>query len=413
LRKPSNHLGNVLSVISDIKTPVASGTVVSYYESVVISSQDYSPFGVTLSGRSWSEGYRYGFNGKEKDPEGMGGGGNTYDYGFRIYNANLAKFLSMDPLTSSYPWNSTYAFAENRVIDGIDLDGCEYVSINRHTIDGVTVQLNINKYIGNSSAPLAPPITETQTTHNTNPAGQVVQSTTFPTSMNGASVDSQIVMADVNGAGAATTQGRLSTVPAPAPLPVAQASDQRALANVLGPRNQEVQNVRITAYNQFNCGFISNPGPGGGAPAFAAALATEISQGNLSPTGLVTVLPGNVTRVMIITDGTPANVANAQAQVALLTNNPLYSSTSFAIVSDPVYMANLVAANPASNMNSVSIRLNPTADFTIFGTTLGAIPAANYVMPFTSNGTVDTQGMVNEPTLNVSGLQSTTGTPIE
>jgi hypothetical protein len=32
----SNHLGNVLSVISDIKTPVALGTVVSYYESVVI-----------------------------------------------------------------------------------------------------------------------------------------------------------------------------------------------------------------------------------------------------------------------------------------------------------------------------------------------------------------------------------------
>ena len=42
--------------------------------------------------------YRYGFNGKELDPEGMGGGQSTYDYGFRIYNPALGKFLSVDPL---------------------------------------------------------------------------------------------------------------------------------------------------------------------------------------------------------------------------------------------------------------------------------------------------------------------------
>jgi hypothetical protein len=37
-----------------------------------------------------------------------------------------SKFLSVDPLMSSFPWNSTYAFAENRVIDGIDLEGREW-----------------------------------------------------------------------------------------------------------------------------------------------------------------------------------------------------------------------------------------------------------------------------------------------
>ncbi len=37
----------------------------------------------------------------------MGGGGSTYDYGFRIYNPNIAKFLSVDPLTKDYPWNSS------------------------------------------------------------------------------------------------------------------------------------------------------------------------------------------------------------------------------------------------------------------------------------------------------------------
>ncbi len=32
----------------------------------------------------------------------MGGGGSTYDYGFRIYNPNIAKFLSVDPLDREF-----------------------------------------------------------------------------------------------------------------------------------------------------------------------------------------------------------------------------------------------------------------------------------------------------------------------
>lgn len=69
--------------------------------------------------------YRYGFNGKEKDLEGMGGGGSTYDYGFRIYNPHIGKFLSVDPLTKKYPWYTPYQFAGNMPIAAIDLDGLE------------------------------------------------------------------------------------------------------------------------------------------------------------------------------------------------------------------------------------------------------------------------------------------------
>jgi RHS repeat-associated protein len=69
--------------------------------------------------------YRYKFNGKELDPLGMGGGGSTYDYGFRIYNAQIARFLSVDPLTASYPWYTPYQFAGNKPIIAIDLDGLE------------------------------------------------------------------------------------------------------------------------------------------------------------------------------------------------------------------------------------------------------------------------------------------------
>lgn len=33
----------------------------------------------------------------------------------------------MDPLSGDYPWNSTYAFSENRLIDGVELEGLEYM----------------------------------------------------------------------------------------------------------------------------------------------------------------------------------------------------------------------------------------------------------------------------------------------
>ncbi|MDP2174271.1 MAG: RHS repeat-associated core domain-containing protein [Bacteroidota bacterium] len=76
---------------------------------------------------AWDKGYRYGFNGKEidKGSEGMGGGGSTYDYGFRIYNPSLGKFLSVDPLFKGFPWNSSYCYAENIPIAFIDIDGLE------------------------------------------------------------------------------------------------------------------------------------------------------------------------------------------------------------------------------------------------------------------------------------------------
>jgi RHS repeat-associated protein len=108
----------------------------------MLSNQKYPIFGSAVCS-AWDKGYRFGFNGKEidKGSEGMGGGGSSYDYGFRIYNPSLGKFLSVDPLTASYPWNSSYAFAENDVIRCIDLDGLEryIVTENGVTADGKTI----------------------------------------------------------------------------------------------------------------------------------------------------------------------------------------------------------------------------------------------------------------------------------
>ena len=69
--------------------------------------------------------YRYGFNGKENDNE-IKGEGNQQDYGMRIYDPRLGKFLSVDPLSPDYPMLSPYQFGSNRPIDGIDYDGLEW-----------------------------------------------------------------------------------------------------------------------------------------------------------------------------------------------------------------------------------------------------------------------------------------------
>ena len=71
--------------------------------------------------------YGYGFNGKEKDENGELGSQTHYDYGFRIYNPGIGKFLSVDPLTASYPWYTPYQFAGNSPIEFIDLDGLENI----------------------------------------------------------------------------------------------------------------------------------------------------------------------------------------------------------------------------------------------------------------------------------------------
>ena len=79
-----------------------------------------------MPGRKYDagSGYRYGFNGKENDNE-VKGEGNQQDYGMRIYDPGLGKFLSVDPITADYPELTPYQFASNTPIQAIDLDGLE------------------------------------------------------------------------------------------------------------------------------------------------------------------------------------------------------------------------------------------------------------------------------------------------
>jgi RHS repeat-associated protein len=66
--------------------------------------------------------YRFGFNGKEDDKDINIG---VQDYGMRIYDSRLGRFLSIDPLIEEYPWYTPYQFSGNTPIQAIDLDGGE------------------------------------------------------------------------------------------------------------------------------------------------------------------------------------------------------------------------------------------------------------------------------------------------
>lgn len=122
----TNHLGNVLSVISDKKVGVSAGKVtVDYYNAEVLGQNDYYAFGSQMPGRKYSvanTNYRFGFNGKEKDNEIMGEG-NNYDFGARILDPRLGRFLSVDPLAKKFAYQGTYNYAENNPIRFIDIDG--------------------------------------------------------------------------------------------------------------------------------------------------------------------------------------------------------------------------------------------------------------------------------------------------
>ena len=83
--------------------------------------------------------YRYSFQGQESDDE-VKGKGNSVNYKYRMHDPRIGRFFAMDPLAAKYPYNSPYAFSENRLIDAFELEGLESVRFNGtwHDYDGKT-----------------------------------------------------------------------------------------------------------------------------------------------------------------------------------------------------------------------------------------------------------------------------------
>lgn len=118
----SNHLGNVMAMVSDVKTYSGYG-----YRAKVLSAQNYYPFGMQMPGKTFNlasysslNSYRFGFNGMERDDE-VKGKGRHLQFGDYGYDPATGRRMNNDLIT--FPWQSTYATFNNNPIYFSDPDG--------------------------------------------------------------------------------------------------------------------------------------------------------------------------------------------------------------------------------------------------------------------------------------------------
>ena len=113
-------------ICKESSAPTESG------EAYLTSAQDYYPFGMVQPGRSFTagDGYRYGFQGQEKDDE-VKGNGNSINYKYRMHDPRLGRFFSIDPLSPKYPHYSPYSFSGNKLIAFRELEGLEEAGATR------------------------------------------------------------------------------------------------------------------------------------------------------------------------------------------------------------------------------------------------------------------------------------------
>ncbi|MBT0813073.1 hypothetical protein KIH41_17425 [Litoribacter ruber] len=137
----SNHLGNVLAVVTDNINFSADSTWASAF-----SISDYYPFGLAMEGRTYQDTtlYRYGFNGMERDDEWKGKG-NTYTTEFRQYDARVGRWMSVDPMRYEREWVSPYNFVQNNPLIRIDPNGLldEDITIKGSNNSSLTIKTDL------------------------------------------------------------------------------------------------------------------------------------------------------------------------------------------------------------------------------------------------------------------------------
>ncbi len=113
----TDHLGNVR----------LSYTKGSDGKAQVVEESSYYPFGLKHKGynnnaNSITNKYKYGYQGQELQDE-LGLGWSSFKW--RNADPALGRFMSIDPLAEDYVYNSTYAFQENKLGMGRELEGLE------------------------------------------------------------------------------------------------------------------------------------------------------------------------------------------------------------------------------------------------------------------------------------------------
>ena len=112
----------------------------------IVTKLDYDPWGYRLKGLDYYRNYQtYNkfntFSGKQLHDDF---GFNLLSYKFRFHDPAIGRFISIDPLAEEFSYNSTFAFAENKLGLGVEYEGLELVANpwnlsgtgNRYTYSG-------------------------------------------------------------------------------------------------------------------------------------------------------------------------------------------------------------------------------------------------------------------------------------
>ena len=146
-----DHLGNTCVVFND-----AGGSA------QVLQEEHYYPFGMSMSGIGYNAfaslsnadiaENKYLYNGKElqSDEFGAGTGLNWYDYGARMYDPVIGRWMCLDLLTEKYSNMSPYNFSGNNPILMIDNNGMDFTDfydkddkLIKHVDDGSNAKFQL------------------------------------------------------------------------------------------------------------------------------------------------------------------------------------------------------------------------------------------------------------------------------
>lgn len=110
-----DHLGNIrVSYAKNPQTQVLE----------IIEENNYYPFGLKHKGYTYEidSNNKYKYQGQERQDELSL---NWDSFKWRNYDYTIGRFMCIDPLAEKYPYNSTYAFQENKMGMGVELEGLE------------------------------------------------------------------------------------------------------------------------------------------------------------------------------------------------------------------------------------------------------------------------------------------------
>ncbi|WP_421977669.1 DUF6443 domain-containing protein [Roseivirga seohaensis] len=101
---------------------------ITHTKGAILQEDHYYPFGLSINALSsrapLSKPNKYNtFQGQERTEDFDLG---WYQFKWRNHDPTIGRFFNVDPLATEYTHNSPYAFSENRVINGVELEGLEW-----------------------------------------------------------------------------------------------------------------------------------------------------------------------------------------------------------------------------------------------------------------------------------------------